>query len=121
MLVVYVDPRNTSKLCPVHGIPITYNTYQPRCCSEGGELRRRDAVACWNLMLRARGDESNAPSPRSLLARTLDGSSVPPDPTVTQDSAGMPKSLWAGWKRGPTAQRGARKALFTSFFSKLPC
>ena len=52
--VIYVDPRNTSRLCPVHGAPIAYsNGSRIGRCSRGGELWHRDVVAAWNLLLRA--------------------------------------------------------------------
>nr|HDO80559.1 transposase [Candidatus Bathyarchaeota archaeon] len=68
---MHVNPRNTSKLCPVHNIPISYGSSRTGKCSRGGELWRRDVAACWNLLLKAlRGDGSRAPSPigpRSIL------------------------------------------------------
>lgn len=62
--IIYVDPKNTSRLCPIHSAVIVYsNSSRVGKCSKGGELWHRDAVACWNLLLRARlGDGSNAPS-----------------------------------------------------------
>ncbi len=62
--VTYVDPRNTSKLCPIHDAPIVYdNGSRIGRCSRGGELWHRDVAATWNLLFRAlRGDGSYAPS-----------------------------------------------------------
>ena len=56
--VIYVNPKNTSKLCPVHNAPIIYsNGSRIGRCRKGGELWHRDVVACWNLFLKAlRGD-----------------------------------------------------------------
>jgi len=101
--VVYVDPRNTSKLCPIHSTPIIYsNGSRIGRCSKGGEPWHRDVVACWNLLLKAlRGDGSNAPSPAGL---NVDGSPVPLGSTATHDPIGMPKSLWARWKSLPQTQ-----------------
>jgi len=95
--VVYVNPKNTSRLCPVHDARITYsNGGRLGKCSAGGELWHRDVVACINLLLRAlRGDGSGAPSPVKLA---LDGSPVPLGSTATRDPIGIPKSLWARWK-----------------------
>jgi len=94
--VIYVDPRNTSKVCPVHGAPIVYiNGSRIGRCSKGGELWHRDVAACWNLLLRARlGDGSNAPSPGGL---TLDGSPIPLGSTATHEPIVVKKPLWARW------------------------
>ena len=101
--VTYVNPKNTSKLCPVHNAPIIYsNGSRIGRCSKGGELWHRDVVACWNLLLKAlRGDGSNAPSP---VGHNLDGSPVPLGSTATHDPIGIPKSLWARWKSLPQIQ-----------------
>jgi len=101
--LIYVDPRNTSKMCPVHGAQIVYSSgSRIGRCSKGGELWHRDVVALWNLLLRARlGDGSNAPS---LGGSTLDGSPVPLGSTATHEPAGIPRSLWARWKSLPQTQ-----------------
>jgi len=100
VLVLYVDPRNTSKICPVHGAPVIYgNGSRIGRCSRGGELWHRDVVACWNLLFRARpGDGSSAPS---LGGSTLDGSPVPLGSTATHDPTGIARPLWARWKSPP--------------------
>jgi len=101
--VVYVNPRNTSKLCPVHNAPINYNGSRMGKCSKGGEIWHRDVVACWNLLFRARlGDGSGAPSPSGLLP--VDGGPVPLGPTATHDPATLPRGLWARWKSLPQTQ-----------------
>lgn len=95
--VVYVDPKNTSRLCPVHGTIIVYsNDNRIGRCSIGGELWHRDVVACVNLLIRARlGDGSPAPS---LGGSPVDGRLIPLASTATHDPTGMPKSLWTRWK-----------------------
>jgi Transposase and inactivated derivatives len=35
--VIYVDPRNTSKVCPIHGAEIIYGRNRHGTCSRGGE------------------------------------------------------------------------------------
>lgn len=92
--VIYVNPKNTSKLCPIHNTSIAYNNgSRIGRCSEGGELWHRDVVACWNLLLRARqGDGSHAPS---LGGLSVDGSSVPLSSTAAHDPIEINKSLWA--------------------------
>ncbi len=96
--VVYVNPNNISRICPIHSAPITYsNGSRIGRCSRGGELWHRDVAACWNLYIRAlRGDGSNAPSP--VGPSTLDGRPVPLASTATHDPTGIPKPLWARWK-----------------------
>ena len=92
--VAYVNPKNTSKLCPIHGAPIIYcNGSRIGRCNRGGELWHRDVVACWNLLFKALwGDGSIAPS---SVGHNLDGSLVPLGSTATHDPIGIPKSLWA--------------------------
>ena len=92
--VVYVDPRNTSRLCPIHNAPIEYDGSRVGRCTKGGEAWHRDVVAVWNLLLRAmRGDGSGAPSPAALI--TVDGRAVPLPSTGPHEPTGIPKSLWA--------------------------
>jgi len=95
--IIYVNPKNTSKLCPIHTSPINYdNSSRIGKCSEGGEIWHRDVVACWNLLLKAlRGDGSHAPS---LVGLNVDGCLVPLGTTAPHDFIGIPKSLWARWK-----------------------
>jgi len=95
--VVYVDPRNTSRVCPIHNAKIVYsNSSRIGRCSKGGELWHRDVVACYNLLLRAHLDDgSHAPS---LGGLRVDGSPVPLGPTATHDPTEIPRSLWARWK-----------------------
>jgi len=99
--VIYVDPKNTSRLCPIHNAPIIYsNGSRIGRCSKGGEIWHRDVVACWNILLKApRGDGSNAPSP---AGHTLpDVTRVPFGSKAAHDPIRIPKSLWARWKSLP--------------------
>jgi putative transposase len=95
--VIYVDPRNTSKMCPIHSALIIYrNGSRVGKCSKGGELWHRDIVACYNLLLKARlGYGSPAPS---LGGLKVDGSPIPLGSTATHEPIGIPKPLWARWK-----------------------
>ncbi len=95
--VIYVDPKNTSRTCPIHNALINYgNGSRIGRCSKGGELWHRDIVACWNLLFKAlRGDGSNAPSP--VGHSLLDGRLIPLASTATHDPIGISKSLWARW------------------------
>jgi len=95
--IIYVDPKNTSKLCPIHKTPINYtNSSRIGRCSKGGELWHRDVVACWNLLLKAlRGDGSDAPSPAER--NPVDVRLVPLASKATHDPIGISKSLWTRW------------------------
>ncbi len=98
--VIYVNPKNTSKLCPIHNAPIIYaNGSRIGRCTKGGELWHRDVAACWNFLLKAHlGDGSYAPS---LGGLNLDGSPMPLGSTATHDPARFPKAVWARWKSLP--------------------
>ena len=102
--VIYVNPKNTSRLCPIHGAPITYsNGSRIGKCGKGGELWHRDVAACWNLLFKAlRGDGSNAPSPVGLSV--LDGRPVPLASTATHEPITLLVGLWARWKSLPRIQ-----------------
>lgn len=101
--VVYVNPKNTSRLCPLHNAPLAYsNGSRGGRCRKGGEQWHRDVVATWNLLLRAlRGDGSAAPSP---AGPTLDGGRVPFGPTATHEPTRVPKPVWARWNTLPQIQ-----------------
>jgi IS605 OrfB family transposase len=95
--VVYVNPRNTSRMCPVHNAKIVYSSgCRIGRCSKGGEHWHRDVVACYNLLLRARlGNGSSAPS---LSGLNLDGSPMPLGSTATHEPTVVARALWARWK-----------------------
>jgi len=102
--VVYVNPKNTSKLCPIHKAPIDYdNSSRIGRCSKRGEVWHRDVAACYNLLLKSlRGDGSCAPSP---VGHILDGRPVPLASTATHDPIGITRSLWTRWKSLPPTQK----------------
>jgi len=52
--VVYVDPRNTSRLCPICGGRLAPNGQRLLKCKNCGYENDRDVIACLN-MLRMRG------------------------------------------------------------------
>ena len=102
--IVYVNPRNTSKICPIHKAPINYgNGSRIGKCTKGGELWYRDVVACWNLLLKAlQGDGSHAPNP--VRHTPVDGRLVPLASKAAHDPITLPKGLWARWKSLPQTQ-----------------
>ena len=96
--VIYVDPRNTSKVCPIHGAEIVYGRNRHGACSRGGETWHRDVVGCYNLLLRALGgDGGHAPSRQRALI-PVDGGPVPLGPTAAHEPTGVPRALWARWR-----------------------
>ncbi len=105
--IIYVDPKNTSRLCPIHDAPIYYgNGSRIGKCTKGGELWHRDLVACWNLLLRAcLGNGSNARSLGRLIP--VDGRLIPLASTATHEPIGIPKSLWTRRKSLPQTQIAA--------------
>ncbi len=96
--VIYVNPRNTSRTCPIHGAEIIYGKDRRGVCSRGGETWHRDVVACYNLLLRALGgDGGDAPSRvRAFVA--VDGGPVPLGPTAAHEPAPIARGAWARWK-----------------------
>jgi IS605 OrfB family transposase len=96
--VIYVDPRNTSRACPIHGAEIIYGRNRHGVCSKGGETWHRDVVACYNLLLRALGgDGGHAPSRlRALIP--VDGGPVPLGPTAAHEPTPIARGAWARWK-----------------------
>ncbi|MEB2792922.1 MAG: transposase [Caldisphaeraceae archaeon] len=62
---MYINPKNTSKLCPIHSAAITYsNGSRIGRCSKGKEMWHGDTVVTWNPYLRVlKDDESDATSP----------------------------------------------------------
>ena len=102
--VIYVNPRNTSRTCPVHNAEIVYsNGSRVGRCSKGGKLWHRDVAACWNLLLRTRpGDVGNA---QSLGGPILDGRLIPLASTATHEPIGISKPLWARWNSLPQTNK----------------
>jgi putative transposase len=95
--VIHADPRNTSRMCPVHNTKIVYSDgSRVGRCSKGGEPWHRDVVACYNLLLRARlGNGGVAPS---LGGLRVDGSPVPLGSTAAHDPTLIAREVWARWK-----------------------
>jgi IS605 OrfB family transposase len=96
--VIYVDPRNTSRTCPIHGAEIIYGKDRHGACSRGGETWHRDVVACYNLLLRALGGDGGYAPSRMRAFVAVDGGPVPLGPTAAHEPAGVPRALWARWR-----------------------
>jgi IS605 OrfB family transposase len=104
--IIYVDPRNTSKVCPIHGAKIVYGKDRHGVCSNGGETWHRDVIACYNLLLRALSGDGGAAPSRMRALIPVDGGPVPLGPTAAHEPTGVPRALWARWKSlGATDKR----------------
>jgi len=91
--VFYVNPKNTSKLCPIHHVEIEYGKDRHGVCKIGKEVWHRDVVAVYNILSRL-GDGSTAPSlGESKL--NLYVSPVPLGMKATHDPIVIEKKLWA--------------------------
>jgi len=96
--VIYVDPRNTSRTCPIHGAEIIYGKDRHGACSRGGETWHRDVVACYNLLLRALGGDGGAAPSRVRALTPVDGGPVPLGPTAAHEPTPIARGAWARWK-----------------------
>jgi len=94
--VYRVDPRYTSKLCPIHHVEIEYGKDRHGVCKAGGEIWHRDVVAVYNILSRL-GDGSTAPS-LGEDKLNLHVSPVPLGMKATHDPIVIEKKLWARWK-----------------------
>ena len=115
--VIYVDPRNTSRVCPIHGAEIIYGRNRHGVCSKGGETWHRDVAACYNLLRALGGDGGSAPSRVRALV-PVDGGPVPLGPTAAHEPIRISRSLWARWKSvGQTVK--TPKRFYTSIISPI--
>jgi len=96
--VIYVNPKNTSRTCPIHGAEIVYGKDRHGTCSKGGETWHRDVVACYNLLLRALGGDGGGAPSRVRALTPIDGGPAPLGPTVTHEPAPMARGAWARWR-----------------------
>ena len=97
--VLMVDPRNKSKICPIHKAIIEYGEDRIGICSKGGERWHREVVALINIYFKALEalDEGIAQKGWVLIL-DLDGSPVLLDSTATSEPIEIPRSLWWMWK-----------------------
>ncbi|MHA1609886.1 MAG: zinc ribbon domain-containing protein, partial [Candidatus Njordarchaeales archaeon] len=61
--VSYINPRRTSRLCPIYGFPMTGLSQRELICGRCGVVFDRDFAASINIALRdvARGVRAEAP------------------------------------------------------------
>jgi putative transposase len=96
--VLMVDPRNTSKICPIHNAPIEYGEDRIGICSKGGERWHREVVALINIYFKALEALYEGIAQKGFRVSILDGSPMPLGSTATSEPIEIPRSLWGRWK-----------------------
>jgi IS605 OrfB family transposase len=85
--VLMVDPRNTSKICPIHKAPTEYGEDRIGICSKGGERWHREVAALINIYLKALEALYEGYAQKGFGVLNLDRS------TVTLGSTAFPRSF----------------------------
>ncbi|MDT7888664.1 MAG: zinc ribbon domain-containing protein [Desulfurococcales archaeon] len=83
--VLIVDPRNTSKICPIHKAVIEYGEDRIGVCSKGGERWHREVVALINIYLKALEALYEDIAQKGFGVSILEGSPFPLGSTVTHE------------------------------------
>jgi IS605 OrfB family transposase len=96
--ILMVDPRNTSKICPIHNAPIEYGEDRIGICSKGGERWHREVTALINLYLKALEAQYEGYAQKGFRVLSIDGSPMPLGSTATHEPIEIPRSLWGRWK-----------------------
>jgi len=96
--VLMVDPRNTSKIYPIHNAIIEYEEDRIGICSKGDERWHREAVALINLYFKALEALDEGSAQKGFEVSSIDGSPMPLGSTATYEPIGIPRSLWGRWK-----------------------
>jgi len=96
--VLMVDPRNASKICPIHKAVIEYGEDRIGICSKGGERWHREVVALINIYLKTLEALYEGSAQKGFGVSTLDGSPMPLGSTATHEPIGISISLWGRWK-----------------------
>jgi putative transposase len=104
--VLIIDPRDTSKICPIHKAVIEYGEDRIGIYGKGGERWHREVVAevvaLINIYLKALEALYEGIAEKGFGVPSLDGSPVPLGSTATHETTGISKSLWGRW-RSPDA------------------
>jgi hypothetical protein len=96
--VLMVDPRNTSKICPMRNALIEYGEDRIGVCSKGGEKWHREVVALINIYLKALEALYEGYAQKGFGVLSLDGSPVLLGSTATNEHIEIPRSLWGRWR-----------------------
>jgi putative transposase len=93
MPVLMVDPRNTSKICPIHKAVIEYGEDRIGVCSKGGERWHREVVASINIYLKVLEALYEGYAQKGFGVSSIDGSPVPLGLKATYEPIEIPRSL----------------------------
>jgi IS605 OrfB family transposase len=96
--ILMVDPRNTSKICPIHNAPIEYGEDRIGICSKGDERWHREVVALINLYFKALEALYEGSAQKGFEDPRVDGSPMPLGSTAINEPIGISISLWGRWK-----------------------
>ncbi len=96
--MLMVDPRNTSKICPIHNALIEYGEDRIGVCSKGGERWHREVTALINLYFKALEALYEGYAQKGFRVSSIDGSPMPLGSTATHEPIEIPRSLWGRWK-----------------------
>jgi putative transposase len=94
--VLMVDPRNISKICPIHNAPMEYGEDRIGICSKGGEKWHREVVALINLYFKALEALDEGIAQKGFGDPRVDGSPIPLGSTAINEPIEIPRSLWGG-------------------------
>jgi transposase len=92
--VLMVDPRNTSKICPIHKAVIEYGEDRIGVCSKGSERWHRGVVVLINIYLKALEALHEGYAQKGFGVPILDGSLVPLGLKATYEPIEIPRCLW---------------------------
>jgi IS605 OrfB family transposase len=92
--VLMVDPRNTSKICPIHKAVIEYGEDRMGVCSKGSERWHRGVVVLINIYLKALEALYEGNVQKGFGVPILDGSLVPLGLKATYEPIEIPRCLW---------------------------
>jgi hypothetical protein len=96
--ILMVDPRNTSKIRPIHNASIEYGEDRIGICGKGGEKWHREVVAVINLYFKALEALYKGCAQKGFGVLGIDGSPFPLGSTATSEPIEIPRSLWGRWK-----------------------
>ncbi|MFZ8823949.1 MAG: zinc ribbon domain-containing protein [Desulfurococcales archaeon] len=92
--VLMVDPRNTSKTCPIRKAPIEYGEDRIGICSKGDERWHREVAALINIL--SYGPEAlyEGSAQKGFGVLSIDGSPMPLGSIATNEITVIFKTLW---------------------------
>jgi IS605 OrfB family transposase len=98
MPVLMVDPRNKSKICPIHKAIIEYGEDRIGICSKGGERWHREVAALINIYFKALEALLSIALIKGFGVPSLDRSLVLLGLKAASETIEIPRSLWGRWK-----------------------